>query len=869
MGRYTIERELDAGTAGLSFLARDLQVGRLVAIHVLRPELAAAVRARGSERTVAPGVALDHPHITPTYESGDVAGLMYYVVAYCGGESLRARLRREGQLPLDDTMRIVRDVASALGHAHERGIVHGGLRPENIVLADGRALVAELWFTEALGRDGPATGAAALSDARYLSPEQVGGAGQVDRRTDIYSLGCVLYEMLGGEPPYTGTSPQAIIAKRLAAPIPHLRALRDTVPESVEQAVSRALAKAPDERFATVEHFVAALQPAAAIRLPDRRMGGLGAFAGAGVLLAAVIMGALLVRRSPADPPAASAASPDARRIAVAAFVNQTGDSSLDPLGDIIADYLSRGLAETRLVEVIDARAEQTSGTAVSLRDPAAARALATALGAGRIMWGSYGLRGDSLTFQARLTEAAASGHTDTVVRAMVHAREPTLAAEALRQRIMVSFAAKLDPRFAEYQTRAASRPANYEAYREYLAGEEALDSYIRYCPEGQDCTGEAVAHYRRAYSLDTNFTLAIVALAWVSGMHRWECTRVDSIANELGPRRTRLPAFDRAQLDWVVANCHGRRADELEAARQAMVAAPRSGRIALGFAFRARKNGFLREAIAVTERLDPARYERQRMYWGNLIIPFHLLGDHQRELETIRNARRHFPGNLEFLSFEARALVGLGQLTEVNARVDEMLRTPREAPQVGRLSQWLSLTGRDLRAHGHRREADAVFERAIRWIPTVIESRSADEQRELRFDRAELLYDAGRFTEARQALKRVASQWPADDEEVQVALGAVAGRLGDLNEVARIDRWLATRDRPYLNGKHTFYRARLAAIVGDRERAVELYRIALDQGYDFQGGFGIHSDPDFESLRGYPPFEALTAPKTERQGAP
>jgi tetratricopeptide (TPR) repeat protein/TolB-like protein/predicted Ser/Thr protein kinase len=838
--RFTFERELGRGGMGLVLLCRDLRHHRAVALKVIRPELGSVVGAERFLREIQLAAQLQHPNIVPVYESGECEGTLYYVMPYVEGESLRTRLRREAQLPLEDALEIAREVADALAYAHVHGVVHRDIKPENILLAGGHALVVDFGIARAItgiGTDRLTETGLVIGTPVYMSPEQGSGSQAIDGRTDIYSLACVLYEMLAGEPPYTGPTSQAIIAKRFTEPIPHLRTLREGVPESVEHAVTRALAKSPADRFATAAQFASALASGAVVspvRLPRWRVRDMRRlFAGLVLLAAAGAGGAVLLRHRPLA----------AGRVVVAVFANKTGDPSLDPLGDIVADYLARGLAETRLVQVIDARAEQSGDTAVRLRGVAGARALARALGAGSVVWGAYYRQGDSLQFQAQLTDAATGELVGTTLPVLGPARQQTQGVEALRQRVMAIFAAKLDPRLAKYE--GGSQPATYEAYREFLAGDEALNNLEA-----------AFAHYRRAYALDSSFTLPITSVAkesWLDG----ECARTDSIADVLHPRHDRLPVFDRAQLDWAVASCHGQRATALEGARLAMEAAPQSDQIVLAFAWFARHNGLLREAIAATEKLDPARHAHDALYWGNLIIPYHLLGDHRRELEAAQQARRFFPSDLQTLSFEARAFVGLGRLTEGNARLDEMLRVPQESEQVSTLPFWIDQVGRDLRAHGHRPEARIVFQQGIRWC----RERPPREQRDLRGDLAVLLDDAERWDEAWPILSQVTTENP-DDVGLQGALGALAAHRGDRGEVERIDGWLAERKGPYLKGEPTFERARIAAVLGSRERAVELYRLALDQGFGIDQGFGVHADPDFESLRDYPPFQELTRPK-------
>ncbi len=243
------------------YLARDIRHKRPVALKVLHLELGAMLGTERFLREVETAAGLQHPHILPVFDSGEAAGRLWYTMPYVEGESLRDRLKREVQLPVDDAVRLTREVAEALDYAHRHGVVHRDIKPDNILLTEGHVSVADFGLAKALeagGADQLTQTGMTVGTPQYMSPEQA-AAGPVDARSDIYSLGCMLYEMLAGEPPYLGRSAQAIAAKRLLDPVPRLRTLRDNVPEILEQAVTRALARAPADRFPTAAEFARAL----------------------------------------------------------------------------------------------------------------------------------------------------------------------------------------------------------------------------------------------------------------------------------------------------------------------------------------------------------------------------------------------------------------------------------------------------------------------------------------------------------------------------------------------------------------------------------------------------------------------------------
>jgi serine/threonine protein kinase/Tol biopolymer transport system component len=260
--RYRIERELGAGGMATVYLAHDLRHDRDVAIKVLHPDLGAALGGDRFLSEIRTTARLQHPHILPLLDSGEADGLLYYVMPYVAGETLRARLERERQLPIEDAIRIAREVADALGAAHGLGIIHRDIKPENILLQGGHALVADfgiaLAVQHAAGQRMTQTGLS-LGTPQYMSPEQAMGEKTLDARSDIYALGAVTYEMLVGEPPFTGPTAQSIMAKVLTERPTAPSAVRDTVPAGVERAVLKALAKLPADRFATAEKFAEAL----------------------------------------------------------------------------------------------------------------------------------------------------------------------------------------------------------------------------------------------------------------------------------------------------------------------------------------------------------------------------------------------------------------------------------------------------------------------------------------------------------------------------------------------------------------------------------------------------------------------------------
>jgi eukaryotic-like serine/threonine-protein kinase len=261
-GRYAIERELGRGGMASVYQARAPGRAEPVAIKVMNPNVADALDSKRFIREMGIAASLDHPLIVPLIDSGRAGGVLYYVMPCVSGESLYERLQRERRLPVPEALAIARDVATALGYAHERGVLHRDVKPENILLARGRALIADFGLARAIGAADytklTATGVI-VGTVYYMSPEQLREEPDLDQRTDIYSLGCILYEMLSGEPPFTGRTLTDVANRILRGPIPAVRRLRPEVPGAVDEAIGRALAKARADRFRAMSEMLAAL----------------------------------------------------------------------------------------------------------------------------------------------------------------------------------------------------------------------------------------------------------------------------------------------------------------------------------------------------------------------------------------------------------------------------------------------------------------------------------------------------------------------------------------------------------------------------------------------------------------------------------
>ena len=460
--RYALQEELGRGGMAVVYLARDLRHERDVAVKVLRPELAAAMGGDRLLREIKLTAKLNHPHILPLLDSGETDGFLYYVMPYVAGESLRGRLERETQLPVDEALRITQQVAAALEFAHRQDVIHRDVKPENVLLHEGVAMVADFGIALAVSAAGGTrlteTGIS-VGTPEYMSPEQALGEGEPDARSDIYSLGCVLYEMLVGEPPYTGPTAMAVLAKRLSDPVPRARRLRDAIPASVDAALLRALAKECADRFGTVGEFAEAL-------------------------VAEVGEGAEAVKS-----------------IVVLPFANLSPDPENEYFSDGLTEEIITDLSKIRALRVISRNsAMQLKGTDKDTKT------IGRELGVGYVLEGSVRKAGNRLRITAQLIDAQDDMHCwagkyDGVLEDVFDMQERV--SRSIADALKLTLSPEEDRRLGSRQIE------NVEAYQWYLrarqetwlATPEALARAEQYLKSGYEIIGEnALLHAGMGY---------------------------------------------------------------------------------------------------------------------------------------------------------------------------------------------------------------------------------------------------------------------------------------------------------------------------------------------------------------------------------
>jgi serine/threonine-protein kinase len=458
-GRYHVDRQIGIGGMATVYLAQDLRHDRTVAIKVLHADLARTVSAERFLAEIRTTARLVHPNILPLHDSGSAGGFLYYVMPLVDGESLRARLEREKRLSVEESVRLVREAADALDYAHRQHVVHRDIKPENILLQSGHALVADFGIARALSAKSErmTVSGMALGTPAYMSPEQAAGEMDIDGRSDLYSLASVLYEMLAGEPPFTGPTVESVIAQRFTRAAPRVTVKRTGVPRAVEAAIAVALARAPEDRFATMERFQAALTSKA----PAHGEEG--------------------VERS----------------IAVLPFVNMSGDPANDFFSDGISEEIINALTQLRDLRVA-ARTSAFSfkGKNVDLRE------IGDQLGVATVLEGSVRQAGNRLRITAQLTNVMDGYH----LWSERYDRELT-DVFAIQDEIANAIATKLRVRVDPSAELVKPATVNVDAYSLYLKG-RALEL------QRGPALISAVECFEQAVALDSGYAAAYAELA-------------------------------------------------------------------------------------------------------------------------------------------------------------------------------------------------------------------------------------------------------------------------------------------------------------------------------------------------------------------
>lgn len=700
--RYAIEREIGRGGMATVYLAQDLRHGSKVAVKVLHAELLPALGMARFTREIQVTARLQHPNILPVFDSGQVNGLPFYVTPYIEGESLAERIERERQLPVEDAVEIAREVADALAHAHAQGLVHRDIKPANILLAHGRAMVADFGIarlTEATSGEKLTQSGFALGTAPYMSPEQ-GAGDSVDGRSDIYSLGCVVYEMLAGQPPFSGISAQAVIARHLLDPVPSLRAVRPTVSAALDTAIRKSMAKVPADRFASAAQFREALRRASTgsrAVTPRRRYIRIAAIPIAALLLGGLVFAVSRVQQLHGRSDAAGKF--DLERIAVLYFDDNSPKRDMGYLANGLTESLIRELSAVPALHVIS-----RNGVKPYREHPVGLDSLVAALHVGSVVEGNVERSGDSVRVTVDLVDAATGSRLDG--RTILH---PSTDFFALEDDVAQQVANLLRTRLGEaIRLRAVQAGTTSVLARELLLrAEQVRDQAATVATQEHAGDAEdAISFLQRADSLlvqaesaDPQWIQPVIARGWVTldvAQLSRDTVRVRALQSALShaTRALRLAPRNPYALElhgtilWQLADdALGSSQDEeqLRVAEQdlrtAVAIQPTLASAWSTLSKLLRLRGALAEANVAAQRAltEDAYLENAPDILKQLFKSELLLGDYASAARSCERGRRSFPSDWHFVECRL-ALMLYDTSTAPNPRLARELVTKLES---------------------------------------------------------------------------------------------------------------------------------------------------------------------------------------------
>ena len=851
--RYEIIEELGKGGMGRVYRVEDTKLEQEIALKLIKPEIAKdrkTVERFRNELKLARNIR--HKNVCGMFDLGEAEGAYFITMEYVSGQDLKGLIRQTGQLALGTAINIAKQVCEGLSEAHKLGIVHRDLKTSNIMIdKEGNARIMDFGIARSLEAKGITGAGVMIGTPEYMSPEQVEGK-ETDQRSDIYSLGVILYEMATGRVPFEGDTPFAIGMKHKSEMPKNPKQLNTQISDELNHVILRCLEKDKQKRYQsagelrselikietglpTTERIVPERKPLTSkeitVKLTPKK---LLIPAAAVVILVAAGLFFLLRPKGP---------SLDPKRVAVAAFENKTGNPALDQIGWMAADRITQGLVETGLMTVIPTSSVETITHAYQGQDFISF--LADKTGAGTVVSGSYYLEGENIEFHASITSA----ETGEIIRALDPvsgpAEDPSKPVKTLQQKLMGVLATRFDPHLKDFAG-IVSDPPDYEAYQEYREG---MQYFMKREYE------KAIEHLLCAAAYDPYFVSPNLITA-VAYLNLGQYAKADELSRKISALREKLVPGERHMLDWLQSWLRGDRIGAYKAHKQLLPIVPMDSTYYYQAGLNAIRVNYPQEAVEALEKVDPNNpaLKEWYLYWSVLTWARHMLGNHEEELKAAQQGRKQSPEFLSNLWYEVRALAALGKIEEVNSRLDESLTLP---PQRGWNPAWvMAYAGDELKAQGYKEAALQALERAIRWV----ENRSEEEKKDqsLRDLWAYALYGAERWEEAKNIYQSLHEEVP-DSVTYQGYLGTIAARLGNREEALRISEELKNIERPYLFGNQTYWRACIAALLGEKEQAMVFLRDALAQGVSYGRLYG---DMDLEPLLDYPPFKELIKPK-------
>jgi serine/threonine protein kinase len=859
ISHYKILEKLGEGGMGVVYKAEDTKLDRIVALKFLPFHLTKSDTdiARFLQEAKA-AAALNHPNVCTIHEIHDEGENPFIVMEYVQGLTLREKIKNE-RFKIKDTIDYAIQIAEALKAAHSKGIVHRDIKSDNImVMEDDRVKVMDFGLAKLKGSMKLTKSSSTMGTLAYMAPEHLQGQ-EVDARTDIFSFGVVLYEMLTGQLPFKGEYDSAMMYSILNDEPEPVQKYRSDLPSELLHVLNRALEKDPEERYQSVNDMLIDLKrlkrdtdrvsrktptefpseemaPAAESTerkksvpyvKPKKRARTISLLIAVAIIVAVVISVIFIMKT--ADSKYVE------NRIVVVPFENNTGDESLDIMGKMAAEMITQNISQVSFLEAVPF---------ISVRDAYSKReespsayTVAEQNRAGVLITGSYYLQDENLFFQVSMMDVAQEKLLESLPPVKGSDKTKEVIFEKLCDKIMGTLAVHFSFDLPVVHTHIPS----FEAYKEFMIGFELF---------GVDYD-QARSHFRKAVEIDSEFTTALVYTA-TSYSNQGEWARADSIYDILNKRREELAEFDRIILDWGMANTSGNDAKAMRFLKKAEELAPESITIQYLIGLYAVNMNHPQLTVNTFEKTGSGKITQSssgsRSWWFNVLTEaFYMLGEYDEALDVINTKSRYYPDSPSNLSFEAILRAARGEIQEVYRIIDESFRLSSEAPKYVMMdAAW------GLRAHGHKQASHKVCKRALEWYQSRPDSDD-------RYSIARLLYWDEQWLKAQEYFEQLSREYP-DNLNYRGYVGVTAARLGEQDKANMIFKELYNKDEPYLFGSHLHWCARIAAVLGNKKHAVDLLRETYGRGY----GYGIYEllIMDFECLKDYEPYIELMRPK-------
>lgn len=844
---------------GIVFKAKDLELEETVALKMIRPELSSDQDiVKKFKRELQLARKINHDNIIRIHDLGEIEGIKYISMNYIEGQTLEDLIQTSGKLTIEKTIDVINQICSALSVAHDKNIIHRDLKPQNIMLdKKGKAYVMDFGLARSLEATGITKTGIALGTPSFISPEQAQGEkGNIG--SDIYSLGIIIYKMVTGKLPFKADSPLALLQKHLTEKPVSPQKLNPQIPKFIDKIIMKCLEKKLEDRYSKVEDILkeieedkysadpSSFKKSEPIFFPKPQKLKLKIMISTTLIIIVIAISVWLLLRK-TDLPAGQEQTFDAKKILITLFDNQTNDSSMDLLGHMILESMIQKFMEFGKGEMVPATtAVQISKTlqnrSKDLEKMNFLKELTKETDAGIVVTGSFYKDGEKkLLFHASITDLA--------TQKLVYAIEPLTRLRGARsemintlvQRVLGALAIYYDSRFINL---GAFKSPTFDAYREGMKGFKIFNKdYL-----------QGIRHLERAAELDPDFIIArlvIVSMYFALGQYE----KGDRFWKSLKLKPVKFTFLERIMVEALEAWSKGNWSRCLKLAEQVNKYLPTESWVAFATAIFSVVSNRPGQAAAIYEKVGEAFFTTGHISFTFLTSAYHMLGEYEKELKVAREGRKWHPGRLQMLTYEVRALAALGSIEQLHGVLDQSMSI---ASREGTPGEVMVMAATELREHKHMNAYREIAGKAVAWYESKQREEPISEYQRYKYGLA--LYVAEQWEKTESIFKKLAAGTP-DDVELKGILGAIFARKGDRRAGERIMAELNQMDRPYIFGEHTFWQARIAALLGEKEQAIQLLREAFSQGLPY-GPFLLGAMMDLESLRDHPSFKELLSPK-------